>query len=210
VQGLFRTVKCDTELGGVPVPAGAKLLVMYGSANRDEAVFPEADRFDPKRDNAKRHVAFAQGIHLCLGAPLARKELEVAVETLLTRLPELRLAPGQEIRYNPHPLLRGLAELWLEFDPVPVDAVVRAPLGGSGAVRQDGEGGGRLVVTIDRMACGGTSDCVRSLPQVFALDGERKSVVVDAGAASDDEIIQAAWNCPTSAIAVTRDGEKVV
>ncbi|MEO3776509.1 cytochrome P450 [Micromonospora sp. B11E3] len=90
-QGLFRTVTEETELGGVRLPVGARLMVHFGSANRD-TVFDDADAFDVTRDSANRHLAFGKGIHACVGAPLARLELRIALPRLLDRLPNLRLA----------------------------------------------------------------------------------------------------------------------
>lgn len=93
-QGLFRTVTRDTELAGVRLPAGARVMVHFGAANRDQ-VFDQAERFDLGRDIANRHLAFGKGIHACIGAPLARLELRIALPRLLERLPGLRLAgPG--------------------------------------------------------------------------------------------------------------------
>jgi cytochrome P450 len=118
VQGLFRTAKVDTEVGGVAIPAGSRLVVMYGSGNRDDAHFPDGERFDVHRPNARTHVGFGQGIHFCLGAILARLEGRVAFETLLTRLRNIRLAGGRnDLTHTPSFILRGLKELHLEFDP---------------------------------------------------------------------------------------------
>lgn len=86
VQGLFRMAKVDTELGGVKIPAGSRLVIMYASGNRDDQQFPDAERFDGCRANTKDHFAFGAGIHYCLGAPLARLETKIAFETLLSRV----------------------------------------------------------------------------------------------------------------------------
>ena len=111
-QGLFRQTTRDVELGGVRLPAGARLMVHFGAANRDESVFTEPDRFDPERpDVAKRHVAFGKGIHVCIGAPLARLELAVALPLLLERLPGLRRADDGPLAYDPIFFARGLASL---------------------------------------------------------------------------------------------------
>ncbi len=118
VQGLFRSAKLDTEIGGVPVPAGARLVLMYAAGNRDEAAFADAETFDVRRDNAREHLAFGQGVHYCLGAALARLEGVIALQTLLTRLPNLRLAPGRnDFTHTPSFILRGLKALHLAFDP---------------------------------------------------------------------------------------------
>ena len=119
VQCLFRTAKDDTQVGGVHIPKGSRLAVMYGAANRDAEQFPDPDRFDVRRPNARMSVAFGAGVHFCLGASLARLEGKVAFEALLTRLNNVRLAEGKnDFRYAINPVIRGLKELHLEFDPV--------------------------------------------------------------------------------------------
>jgi cytochrome P450 len=118
VQGLYRRTKIATELGGVAIPAGARLVLMYASANRDEAHFASADRFDPARENAREHLGFGGGIHYCLGAPLARMESRIAFETILERTRAIRLAPGlNDFTHTPSFALRGLKVLHIEFDP---------------------------------------------------------------------------------------------
>ena len=115
---MWRRVTADTELGGVKIPEGSMALVRFASANRDEKVFPNADRFDVRRANASEQLAFGHGVHFCVGAQLARKELTTAFRRLLSRLEGLRLAPDQELHHKPNILLRGLAELHLEFEGV--------------------------------------------------------------------------------------------
>jgi cytochrome P450 len=118
VQCLFRTAKADAEVGGVRVPQGSRLAILYGAANRDAEQFPDPDHFDVRRPNAKMSVAFGAGIHFCLGASLARLEGKVAFETLLTRLRNVRLAEGKnDFRHTINPIVRGLKQLHLEFDP---------------------------------------------------------------------------------------------
>ena len=118
VQCLFRTAKADTEVGGVRISQGARLAVMYGAANRDAEQFPDPDRFDVRRPNARMSVAFGAGIHFCLGASLARLEGKVAFEALLTRLRQVRLAEGKnDFRHTLNPIIRGLKELHLQFAP---------------------------------------------------------------------------------------------
>jgi cytochrome P450 len=119
VQALFRVTTRDTELGGVRLPRGSRVVVLYAAANRDPAQFPDPDRFDVRRENARTHLAFGRGEHFCIGAALARKEAAVAFEILLARLPNLRLAPGaNDFRHVPSFILRGLRELHVEFDAV--------------------------------------------------------------------------------------------
>jgi cytochrome P450 len=115
-QGLFRTVRKDCTVGGVPIPAGARLMVHWGSANRDESVFERADEFDVTRDSTATHLAFGKGIHTCLGAPLARLQLQIAIPRLLERLPNLRLADGVEPERDTIFFARGFKKLVLAWD----------------------------------------------------------------------------------------------
>jgi len=111
-----RRVLHDTELGGVPIPKDAFVLLMSAAANRDATRFPDPTHLDLDRPNLNEHVSFGYGPHFCLGAPLARMESRIAFERLLTRLADLRLAPGQDFRHIPSPQFRGLQELHLEFE----------------------------------------------------------------------------------------------
>jgi cytochrome P450 len=115
-QGLFRLALEDVELGGVTIPEGAKVMLHYGSANRDEAYFADPDRFDVHRAGADRHLAFGKGIHFCLGAPLARLEMKVALPMLLERLPNLRFAGERPFDRAEVFFARGLSRLELEWD----------------------------------------------------------------------------------------------
>ncbi len=89
----------DTEVGGVPIPQGANLLLVMGSANRDEGHFADADTFDPARPNAREHLAFGYGIHYCLGHMLAKLQTKVAVEEVAARAPGLRLVDPAGIAF---------------------------------------------------------------------------------------------------------------
>jgi cytochrome P450 len=95
VTGLCRTATRDTEVAGAQIPAGDRVLLLFGSANRDSAVFPDADEFHLDRRDG-RHVAFGVGPHRCVGSNLARLEIRVAVEEFLRRVPEFCLAPGPD------------------------------------------------------------------------------------------------------------------
>jgi cytochrome P450 len=106
------------EISGVEVPEEARLLLLLASANRDEEQFDEPDVFDIHRENAGKHLAFSQGIHYCLGAPLARLEAGIAFKLLTARMPDLRLAPeDQTMEFDPNISFRGPKELWVEWTP---------------------------------------------------------------------------------------------
>lgn len=109
MQRTWRIAKADVELARQRIPAGALVVLLLGAANRDPARFPEPDRFDVDR-RAAGHLAFSAGAHACLGAALARLETQVAVGTLLRRLPSLRLATASPA-WRPTTTLRGLATL---------------------------------------------------------------------------------------------------
>ncbi len=113
-QGMFRFVKQDTELDGVAIPKGSMVWVMFGSANRDETVFPDPDAFDPERPNLKESLAFGRGAHFCIGAPLARLELTVLFEEVARQLESFALPAGYTLAYEPSYILRGLAGLELD------------------------------------------------------------------------------------------------
>ncbi len=105
----------DVELGGVRIPRGDQVRVVIPSVNHDEEQFPNADALDVTRD-ARAHLAFGQGIHYCLGAPLARLEGRIALRVLFERMPGLRLAvPAERVPWLSHPVLRGLEQLPLRF-----------------------------------------------------------------------------------------------
>lgn len=114
--GWRRVTTRAVSIGGVEVPAGAKLLLLLGAANHDPARFDDPESFDVTRTDVKGHIAFGKGIHYCLGAALVRLELRIVLEHLVSRLPSLRLVPGQELRYTPNVAFRGPRELWVEWD----------------------------------------------------------------------------------------------
>ena len=110
VQTMFRTATRDTELAGVAIPKGGRVVLLIGAANRDPAMFPEPDRFDVRRANARFHLGFAHGEHFCIGAALARAEAVTAVRTVLARLPNLRFGKGNDFRHEPSWTHRGLRQ----------------------------------------------------------------------------------------------------
>jgi cytochrome P450 len=115
-QGLWRHCRKDAVIGGTTIPSGSMVIVMFGPANRDPAVFACPHQFRVDRPEAPRHLAFGQGIHFCVGAGLARMEVRVAVGRLLERLPGLRAAAVATPTYGDSWLLRQLRTLPLEFD----------------------------------------------------------------------------------------------
>lgn len=108
LQMFERWVLEDIEIGGTVVPRGAELGLLFGSANRDPEVYAEPDAFDVGRAS-NPHISFGAGVHFCLGAPLARLELQTSFGTVLRRLPELELL--EEPTWKPGYIIRGLEEL---------------------------------------------------------------------------------------------------
>lgn len=111
-----RLVTQDTQLAGVHLPAGTKLLIVTSSANHDERHFTDPDLFDIRRDNASEHLTFGYGSHQCMGKNLARMELQIFLEELSRRLPHMRLAE-QQFTYLPNTSFRGPEHVWVEWDP---------------------------------------------------------------------------------------------
>ena len=108
-----RVAREDTEIGGVTIPAGAKVMLLFGSAHYDPAKFADPETFDPARPNASDHFAFGHGAHFCLGAPLARLEGRIALELLVAAAPDLHLAK-ESVRYTPTLVLHGIERLLVE------------------------------------------------------------------------------------------------
>jgi cytochrome P450 len=110
-----RYAREDTTIHGVTIPQGEMTLGVIGSANRDETAFENPNELQITRE-PNRHLSFGQGIHFCLGAPLARMEAQIAFTTLLQRVPNLRLTkPSSSLHWRPSIFLRGLAALPLKF-----------------------------------------------------------------------------------------------
>ena len=118
VQGLPRLVTRDTELGGYPLKEGDLVMLRYGAANRDERQFENPDQVDVEREKAGMQMAFGSGVHHCIGAPLARQELNIGFHELLSHFKDFRLDMSKgRPQADPSFILRGLPELhvtWAE------------------------------------------------------------------------------------------------
>lgn len=116
VQGLFRTVTRETELGGRQLHAGDRVMVHWGSANRDERVISAPDQFSIGPRPGRHMLAFGRGVHACIGAPLARLQMRIAIPLLFDRLPGLRLAHADAGIRERLVIARGFEELHLRWD----------------------------------------------------------------------------------------------
>ena len=105
----------DAAVGGRRIPAGTRIMLLRASGNRDESVFPDGERFDIDRPNARDHLSFGHGPHYCLGAPLARLEMKIILEELTRRLPGMRLADGGRPDIFRTFTFRGLKRLNVEW-----------------------------------------------------------------------------------------------
>ena len=116
VQSTTRRALVDAEVGGTTIPATTACFIILAAANRDPAQFEDPDRFDITRE-PRDHVAFGEGIHFCIGAPLARLEGAIAIGTMLERFPRLRLKdPAAPLTYKGSYFLRGLTSLTMATD----------------------------------------------------------------------------------------------
>jgi len=113
-QGMSRIVTCDTTLAGVDIPEGARVVVMFASANRDEDLYGCPNDLDPGRDHLHDQLSFGHGTHYCVGANLARLEAIVALERLAARVESYRLHDDNSFEYLPSVVLRGLKRLHIE------------------------------------------------------------------------------------------------
>jgi cytochrome P450 len=114
-KGLFRITTRAVEVAGVQIPKGAIVQLLYGSANHDERRFPDPRAFIPGRPGLDQHVAFGRGTHFCLGAPLARVESRIALQTLSRRFPQLRVVDESALHYLPTITTHTLASLPLDL-----------------------------------------------------------------------------------------------
>jgi cytochrome P450 len=119
VTGLYRAAARDVTMAGSSVSKDSILFLLWASANHDETVFTDPEKFDIDRENAGKHIAFGMGIHFCVGANLARAEARTGIGRLVERLPGLRVVPGTELDYGSTLSNRMLETLPMEFDPAP-------------------------------------------------------------------------------------------
>jgi cytochrome P450 len=106
VVTMRRLAKVNTTLGGVPIPAGATIMMLLGASNHDPEQFPNPEQINPRRANADEHLAFGNGLHYCLGAPLARFEYNLFLTEITRRAPRMQAA-AQDVPYSPAILIRG-------------------------------------------------------------------------------------------------------
>jgi cytochrome P450 len=116
-SGLFRVAQKDFELHGVGIPKGSVVTLRIAAANRDPRHFGCPADLDLERPNAATHLSFGAGVHSCVGAPLARRELYWGFKALLDRVTDLRLAPGETGEYTPNMLFRAMDHLDVTFTP---------------------------------------------------------------------------------------------
>jgi cytochrome P450 len=117
--GMYRVTTQDVEMHGVTIPKGTIVHLRFAAGNRDERHFPNPDKLDLDRRNAASHLAFSQAIHHCLGAPLARLEINLAFEILLSRRQHFRFGRSEDaFAYVPGLALRQLKHLWIQSDPI--------------------------------------------------------------------------------------------
>jgi len=187
----------DTEIGGHHIPAGSPLLLVLGSANRDERQFSDAIVFDIARDNARQHLSFGKGIHFCLGAPLARMEMDVVLRLLRSRVPELRLVADQSFPYHANAVMRSPQELLVHTGAVGSSHASRDPGPHDAKATPQRQ---QLPVEVDPNICIGSGECLLRAPHAFALESSTAVVlpgVADLESSAIDAIIAA---CPSGAI----------
>ncbi|MFW2853051.1 cytochrome P450 [Sphingomonas sp. TX0543] len=112
---MRRTATRDTEVGGQRIAEGEKVIMYYGAANRDPAMFPDPDRFDIARANAEKNIAFGYGPHICIGRMTAQLQLEEAYRQLFTRFPDIRWTGDMDIA--PNNFVHAVRRLEVEFTP---------------------------------------------------------------------------------------------
>jgi cytochrome P450 family 150 subfamily A5 len=126
IKGTFRLCQTGKSIGGQAIPAGSTVMLVVGAANRDPRKFESPNEFRIDRPNARQHLAFGHGAHLCLGAPLARAESRVGVQRMLSRFARIDIsesdhgpAGARQYKYVPTYLSRSLRRLHLDLTPAP-------------------------------------------------------------------------------------------
>jgi cytochrome P450 len=115
IQSWRRLVKKEVTLDGITLPAGSRLLMMFAAANHDPEQFENPEEFCPTRRNVMQHVSFGAGAHFCLGAPLARMEMEIMLQQVIQRFPGIKLLPNQQFSYVPNTAARALRQLMVTW-----------------------------------------------------------------------------------------------
>jgi hypothetical protein len=202
-----RKARVDVELGGVTIPAGSAVLLALGGANRDEDAFPSAQTFDVGRPDSRRHLSFGRTTHFCLGAPLARMEMEVVLQLLVSRVPNMVLVEGQAFPYQKNVVMRSpqglLVQPGAEVEGHTADAADAAK-----AVSTSTTAPTSALVAIDPDKCIAAGACVDAAPHAFALSDEGQSVVLPGAAGmTREELQKIASLCPNGAIAVLAAGK---
>lgn len=116
-HAMIRTAKEDVELGGVKIPQGSRLLLLFAAGSRDESLCPHSSKLDVDREKVPQHLTYGRGTHFCLGAPLARLQFEITTNILLDRLPDPKLVPGQDFGTWQSLVLRQMKHLKVEWTP---------------------------------------------------------------------------------------------
>ena len=117
-QGMYRRLNHDMTISGQTIPAGDHVYLVFAAGNRDAEAFPAPAELRLDRSNGARHLSFGRGIHLCLGAPVARMEARVGLECLLDGVGSVEPLPERPRRYLRSYLLHGLTELWVRVSPL--------------------------------------------------------------------------------------------
>lgn len=116
-HAMLRTAREDVVVGGVKIPAGSRLMLLYAAGSRDESLCPHANKLDLTREKVPQHLTYGRGTHFCLGAPLARLQFNITTNVLLDRLPALTLVPNQDYGTWQSIVLRQMKHLKVEWTP---------------------------------------------------------------------------------------------
>lgn len=115
--GMLRITTRDVEIGGTTIPANSSVWLLFAAGGLDESKFENAGSFDVTRADAKEHLSFGHGRHACLGSPLARLEVQIGMEELFKRIPDIRIKKDQELTYLPTLTVLALEHLQVEWNP---------------------------------------------------------------------------------------------